>query len=73
MDLGLNKRARSYKTHFENGLKIEEMKNSPHLIKDISTPTSNSCMFTYLLLFIKKKIKEGEQIIWMTCSPSFLE
>ncbi|PEJ35932.1 hypothetical protein CN689_05595 [Peribacillus butanolivorans] len=73
MDLGLNKRARSYKTNFENGLKIEEMKNSPNLIKDISKPTSNSYFFTYLLLFIKKNIKEGEQIIWMTCSPSFLE
>lgn len=34
------------KSSFENGLKINDLKNSPDLIKDIFTPTFNSCMFT---------------------------
>ncbi|MEY8732084.1 hypothetical protein AB9M92_07430 [Peribacillus frigoritolerans] len=48
------------RSSFENGLKIKDLKNSPDLIKDNSTPTSNSCMFTF---FIKKERKEGEKII----------
>lgn len=40
------------RSSFENGLKIKDLKNSPDLIKDILTPTFNSCMF---LLFINKE------------------
>ncbi|MEY9866511.1 hypothetical protein ABIE66_001890 [Peribacillus sp. B2I2] len=34
------------RSSFENGLKIKDLKNSPDLIKDILTPTFNSCMFS---------------------------
>ncbi|MGE7762259.1 hypothetical protein [Peribacillus sp. NPDC097895] len=34
------------RSSFENGLKIKDLKNSPYLIKDIFTPTFNSCIFT---------------------------
>jgi hypothetical protein len=36
------------------------MKNSPDLIKDISTPTSNSCMFTFIFYDV---LKSGN--LWM--------
>lgn len=32
--------------YLEKVFEIEDMKNSPDLIKNNSTPTSNSCMFT---------------------------
>lgn len=40
------------RSSFENGLKIKDLKNSPDLIKDILTPTFNSCMFSS---FYKKR------------------
>lgn len=41
------------RSSFENGLKINDLKNSPDLIKDIFTPIFNSCMFTSFYKEIK--------------------